>query len=63
MTRRGTMYHRKRNRSNAHTVTDEGNEEFYECIKDIVHHPAVLKMKDFHDFPQDRKREVMNNAS
>ncbi|MCQ4673110.1 phosphohydrolase [Lactonifactor longoviformis] len=47
MTRRGTMYHRKRNRSNAHTVTDEGNEEFYECIKDIVHHPAVLKMKDY----------------
>lgn len=47
MTRRGTMYHRKRSRSNAHTVTDEGNEEFYECIKDIVHHPAVLKMKDY----------------
>lgn len=47
MTRRGTMYHRKKNKTEAHPVIDEGHEEFYECIRDIAHHPVVLKMKEF----------------
>ena len=29
------------------TVKDPGNEEFYSYIKDLVHHPYVLKMKNF----------------
>lgn len=29
------------------TLSDEGNDEFYSYIKDIVHHPAVLEMKKY----------------
>ena len=34
-----------RKRRRVRTVKDPGNEEFYEYIKDLVHHPYVLKMK------------------
>lgn len=27
---------------------NEKNQEFYDCIKDIIDHPAVLRMKDFY---------------
>ena len=37
----------RRKRSRVSTVKDEGNEEFYECIKDLVHHPYVLRMKEY----------------
>lgn len=35
-----------RKRRRVRTVKDPGNEEFYEYIKDLVHHPYVLKMKN-----------------
>ena len=28
--------------------TKEENQEFYECIKDIISHPVVLQMKNFY---------------
>lgn len=28
-------------------LSDEGNDEFYSYIKDLVHHPAVLEMKKY----------------
>ena len=37
----------RRKHSRVSTVKDEGNEEFYECIKDLVHHPYVLRMKEY----------------
>ena len=37
----------RRDSSRVSTVKDPGNEEFYECIKDLVHHPYVLRMKDY----------------
>ena len=37
----------RRKSSHVSTVKDEGNEEFYECIKDLVHHPYVLRMKEY----------------
>lgn len=48
----GTLYHKRRikkqNRNKQkRTAIDPGNEEFYEYVKDIVHHPAVLQMKEF----------------
>lgn len=36
-----------RKRRRVRTVKDPGNEEFYEYIKDLVHHPYVLKMKKY----------------
>lgn len=34
-------------KSRARTVQDPGNEEFYEYIKDLVHHPKVVQMKKY----------------
>lgn len=32
---------------NGRAPGDQGGEEFYECIKDLAHHPAVLEMKKY----------------
>ena len=40
-------YIKRRRTNRLKTVKDPGNEEFYSYIKDLVHHPYVLKMKNF----------------
>lgn len=37
-----------RKKKKVSTVYDPDNEEFYEYIKDVVHHPVVLEMKNYH---------------
>lgn len=37
----------KKRKRGKHTALSPGNEEFYSYIKDLVHHPYVLKMKKF----------------
>ncbi len=37
----------RQKRKQRYTVNSPGNEEFYSYIKDLVHHPYVLKMKKF----------------
>ena len=32
---------------NGRAPQDEGGEEFYDCIKDLVNHPVVLEMKNY----------------
>ena len=32
---------------NGRAPQDEGGEEFYNCVKDLVHHPVVLEMKNY----------------
>lgn len=43
---KGTLYHRG-SRRKAKDRNAEGNKEFYDYIKDIVHHPKVLEMKKY----------------